>query len=292
MHPTFDLGFIQIPAMGICILIGTIFGLALLFFIRKYSYLSRDNILDSLLWAVLLGFVGMKILYWITEPQILVDTFTDFTFKKLYHLISEGMVFYGGLLGGILGLVFCSLKTKKRFFAYSDLLAPCFCLAHAGGRIGCLMAGCCYGMEYDGACHIVLSGVSRFPSPLAEFILLIGMSVTLTLILRKSRHSGTVTAFYLIIYSVGRFILEFFRGDAERGFVGALSTSQFISIFILLAGLVILWISRKQPSDKPLPAEAETVVNDKELPQAETADSAPDAEADNTDATTRESDNK
>ena len=57
---------------------------------------------------------------------------------------------------------------------------------------------------------------------------------------KRKKADGQVAAFYLIFYSIGRFVLEFFRGDLIRGSVGSLSTSQFISLFILVAGIAIL----------------------------------------------------
>jgi len=59
-------------------------------------------------------------------------------------------------------------------------------------------------------------------------------------LLYKKRIDGAIAGFYLIFYSVGRFIMEYFRGDVERGSVGSLSTSQFISIFTFILGLVIV----------------------------------------------------
>ncbi|EDM86319.1 hypothetical protein RUMOBE_03121 [Blautia obeum ATCC 29174] len=60
------------------------------------------------------------------------------------------------------------------------------------------------------------------------------------------KRDGQVAACYLIFYSIGRFVLEFFRGDLIRGSVGMLSTSQFISLFILVAGILILVIRSKK----------------------------------------------
>jgi len=127
-------------------------------------------------------------------------------------------------------------------------MAPCFCLAHAGGRIGCLMAGCCYGMEYTGPCAVVLDGVSRLPTQPMEAIFLVILSGILTAIFLKKTNRGTVTGWYMTLYAVWRFVIEFFRDDF-RGNVGTLSTSQFISLFIFALGIFLLVRSRRAVND-------------------------------------------
>ena len=240
MHPFIHLGNISLPTYGLCTMVGTVFALIAVFRLRKKgSPLSEDNLLDALIWSIVLGFVCSKLLYFIVDPPRMPHSWSE-----LWDLISSGLVFYGGLIGGLLGLVIVSRKTKKSLITYSDLMAPCFCLAHAGGRVGCLMAGCCYGMEYHGPCAVVLDGVSRLPTQIMEAVFLVILSAVLIGIFLKKPRRGTVTGLYMSVYAVWRFIIEFFRAD-ERGAVGALSTSQFISLFIFAFGLFLLIRSRK-----------------------------------------------
>ena len=244
MHPFIHIGNISLPTYGLCTMVGTVFALIAVFRLRKKgSPITEDNLLDALIWSIVLGFVCSKLLYFIVDPPSMPHSWAE-----LWDLISAGLVFYGGLLGGLLGLVIVSWKTKKHIITYADLMAPCFCLAHAGGRIGCLMAGCCYGMEYSGPCAVVLDGVSRLPTQPMEALFLVILSVVLMAIFLKKPRRGTVTGWYMVLYSVWRFIIEFFRAD-ERGAVGVLSTSQFISLFIFAFGLFLLVRSRKAVND-------------------------------------------
>lgn len=244
MHPFIHIGNITLPMYGLCTMVGTVFALLAVFRLRKKgSPLSEDNLLDALIWAILLGFLCAKLLYFIVDPPQMPHSWAE-----VWDLISAGLVFYGGLLGGLLGLLFASRKTKRNILTFTDLMAPCFCLAHAGGRIGCLMAGCCYGMEYSGPCAVVLDGVSRLPTQPMEAGFLVILSGVLTAIFLKKPRRGTVTGWYMVLYAVWRFIIEFFRDDF-RGSVGALSTSQFISLFIFALGLFLLIRSRKAVND-------------------------------------------
>ena len=244
MHPFIHIGSLSLPMYGLCTMVGTVFALLAVFKLRKKgSPLSEDNLLDALIWAILLGFLCAKLLYFIVDPPQMPHSWAE-----LWDLISAGLVFYGGLLGGLLGLFLVSRKTKKNMITYTDLMAPCFCLAHAGGRVGCLMAGCCYGMEYTGPCAVVLDGVSRLPTQIMEAVFLVILAGVLIAVYLKKPRRGMVTGLYMTIYAVWRFVIEFFRAD-YRGNVGPLSTSQFISLFILAFGVYLLVKSRQAVND-------------------------------------------
>ena len=284
MHPFIHIGSLSLPMYGLCTMVGTVFALLAVFKLRKKgSPLSEDNLLDALIWAILLGFVCSKLLYFIVDPPQMPHSWAE-----LWDLISAGLVFYGGLLGGLLGLFLVSRKTKKNMITYTDLMAPCFCLAHAGGRVGCLMAGCCYGMEYSGPCAVVLDGVSRLPTQIMEAVFLVILAGVLIAVYLKKPRRGMVTGLYMTVYAVWRFVIEFFRAD-YRGNVGPLSTSQFISLFILafapepepekterpetapLPVDPLEQVKKEERADEPLPVQPETATLSDE-PVAEVAE--------------------
>lgn len=279
MHPTIDFGLFQLPAMGISILCGTVLAFLLLFLLRKKTRLSTDQSLDGLIWAILLGFVGMKALYWIVTP---VELPTNL--REVLDFLATGMVFYGGLIGGILGILICSLRKKVNPFEYADYFAPAFCLAHAGGRIGCLLAGCCYGMVVDSAhpfgivyptdANILPIGASRLAVPVMEAAFLVLLAAVLSVLFIHRKRRGFVTGIYLLLYSVWRFIIEFFRDDIERGFVGALSTSQWISIATFAAAIVLIVLSFRWKLD----IEKNSSISEEAMEDAST-EASPETEA-------------
>lgn len=269
----FQIGSFGVPTMGLCILVGAILAVFLSWLLRKKSALDwNDEVVDAIILAVLLGFVGMKILYWIVDPGVFKTAFQNGILAGIWDLIRAGMVFYGGLIGGIIGIFIVSRKKKKNFFEFTDLMAPCFCVAHAFGRIGCLLVGCCYGLAkgetsqfglctYGGACAVPYPAkdlygnpttIMRLPVPLMEAIFLLILCGVLVLIYRKEKRLGRSTGWYLILYAVWRFIIEIFRGDGEeRGGFGGLFTSQWISILILIAGVAVLILARRWEKGKP-----------------------------------------
>ena len=261
----FHIGSFGVPTMGACVFVGAILAVFLSWLLRRRSALDwNGEFVDGVITAVLLGFLGMKILYWIVTPDVFKTAFQNGFFQGILSLLMEGMVFYGGLIGGIIGLLLVARKKKKNFFEFADLMAPCFCVAHAFGRVGCLLTGCCYGLAagetsqfglctYDGTCAVrYLDGTMRLPVPLMEAIFLLVLCAVLVLIFRKEKTVGTTTGWYLILYAIWRFGIELFRGDVEeRGHLGALFTSQWISIAILAAGILILIFTRKLKKAAP-----------------------------------------
>ena len=209
---------------------------------RKRKLGNEDTVFFLVVWCVIGGMLGAKLLYWITQyREILRDP------SIIWTNLTDGFVVYGGILGGIFaGWLYCRVR-KLPFLKFFDLTMPSIALAQGFGRIGCFLAGCCYGRETDGPIAITFTnsdfapnGVPLIPTQLISSGLDFLHFGVLLFLARKCKGDGQVAGFYLIFYSVGRFILEFFRGDLERGSVGALSTSQFISIFIFLAGILMV----------------------------------------------------
>ena len=162
----------------------------------------------------------------------------------------EGFVVYGGIIVGVLAAILYCRQKKLVFLDYFDLLVPSIAVAQGFGRIGCFLAGCCYGRETDSFLGVVFpehsmapSGVKLLPTQLfssaGDFLIM----VILLLYSRKKRERGRTGALYMILYGIGRFLIEFLRAD-DRGTVGSLSTSQFISIGIVAVGLILFFSSK------------------------------------------------
>ena len=119
-------------------------------------------------------------------------------------------------------------------------------LFHFFGRLGCFTAGCCYGVEWEHGIvyeHSILESanhVARFPVQLVEAVLNLMLFFLLFYLYKRGKATHKILLLYLLIYPVYRFILEFFRGDTYRGFVGFMSTSQFISVILFTISAVVL----------------------------------------------------
>ncbi len=256
MHPILiDLGFFQLPTYGVILLGGV--GLALWMAHRraKAAGMDADRIVDLALWIVIWALVGAKLLLVLVElPRYLADP------AELVGVARAGGVFLGGLLAGLLAGWVLLRRYGLRFLPTADVLIPSVSLGQAIGRIGCLMAGCCWGAHCDLPWAITYTdpraaqnvgtplGVPLHPFPLYAFLFNLALYGFLAWLFRRVGGSGRVLASYLVLYGAGRFLLEFTRGDAARGFVlgGLLSTSQFIALILVAAGAGLhLWLGRR-----------------------------------------------
>ena len=241
------IGGLTVHGYGLMIGIGFIAAYLMTEFRARKYRMNTDIVFTLFISSVVFGLLGAKVLYYLTildrvikDPGVILDEM-------------EGFVVYGGIIGGVLaGYVVCRIK-KEKFWQYFDLIAPAIALAQGFGRIGCLLAGCCYGKETDSPLSITFhtsdfapNDVALIPTQIYSSILDFLNCIVLCLIARYAKKERTVSGCYLIFYSTGRFILEFFRGDLERGSVGVLSTSQFISIFIFAIGAAILFTVKKK----------------------------------------------
>lgn len=239
-HNVLTIGPITIHGYGLMIGIGVVAALIMGDYRAKKRGLNDEAIYGMTIYAVVLGFAAAKVLFILTQWK-------EFLKDPLHFISGEGFVVFGGIIGAILTLYFyCRIK-KLDLAVYLDLMVPSVALAQALGRIGCFLAGCCYGRPTNSFVGVTFTaspfapnGISLLPTQLfmsaGDFLLM----AILLIYSRKERMRGRTSALYLMLYSAGRFALEFLRND-ERGTVGALSTSQFIGIFMALAGAVAYW---------------------------------------------------
>jgi len=242
----FYIGNILVPYYGFMICLGLLLAGFLGFLLTKRFSIAFEDFI--ILYAYVGGFAifGAKVLYLIVMAnQIDWSKITDPDYLKL--LMSGGFVFYGGFIGGLIALPLVKKIHKIDVLGIIKAIVPCVPLAHAMGRIGCHLTGCCYGVHYDGIFHITYhnnlfapNDVGLFPVQLLEAVLnLILAAVLLIYLLKKGPVMDTIYI-YIISYACIRFILEFFRGDAARGFVMSLSTSQVISIILVIGTLLFM----------------------------------------------------
>jgi len=223
------------PMYSIMALFGIAFVVAIGMAKRRAFGLRKRDILLLAAFATIGAFLGAKLFSVIGQIFRHADNPDFWTWATWKHMLNAGFVFYGGLIGGFaLAALWAKIGRidMKRVFDIAAYAAFAF---QSLGRFGCYFAGCCYG--------VLLSGGAQFPVQIFEagfcFLALLAF-----LIIRPERRWPSLQLFpvYLIIYSAGRFVLEFFRGDANRG-VWILSTSQWIGLALIALAVVWLWKS-------------------------------------------------
>ncbi|MCI5849653.1 MAG: prolipoprotein diacylglyceryl transferase [Lachnospiraceae bacterium] len=234
----FSIGPVTIHGYGLMIGIGIVLAFIAGTYLAKKKGIDADELFNLTTISVIGGFACAKVLFCIVE-------WDSFVKNPLGTLGSSGFVVYGGIIGGILlCALYCKMK-KLPFWKYFDTVLPAVAIAQGFGRIGCFLAGCCYGRETDSFVGIAFhnskfapNDVKLIPTQLFSSAGCFIMAAVLFAYSRKERKDARTGALYLIMYSIGRSVIEYFRND-YRGAIGILSTSQFISIFILIAGIIL-----------------------------------------------------
>lgn len=232
---------------GTMIAIGILAALALLNSrIKRNGNYNEDYIYNMSLIAILSGILGGKLLYIITEIRNVIEN------PYLLRNIGSGFVIYGSIIGGAISIFFYCKRKKWDVLDTFDLIIPSIPLAQGFGRIGCLLAGCCYGKPTKLPIGIVFnnspfapSAVHLHPTQIYSSIFDFLLAIFLVWYDKRKNKKGSTFALYIIIYSIGRIIVEVFRGD-PRGEISILSTSQFISVFTLIIGVVIFNIRKSK----------------------------------------------
>jgi len=264
MYPEINIFGIKLYPYGLMIGIGLIFAILLFMKRAKSNGYDEDSSFNFAILCGISGILGAKLLYIIVEfPEII---------KEPYTIISDfrnGFVFYGGVFLGVLaGYLYVRFK-KWSFIKTLDLVAPSIPLAQGFGRIGCFFAGCCYGKETSSFLGVELNNSPYAPHNVhlipTQLISSIGNFILFGILLwfdkNKKTKDGQTGALYLILYSVFRFIVEFFRGDPRGSVAKVLSTSQFICIFVFIAGIIIMF---KMP-DIVVEGEVETAAGSEDI---------------------------
>jgi len=256
MKPYLDFGSFELPAYAVMVFSGLILGIVISVIRAKKLKLDRLYVVLSSIFIVIGLLFGAKILFAITTlPEIFshLDLLKEYPAESIGYMFS-GFVFFGGLIGALLFLKMFAFQFNQPFWKYIDLFVPVFPLVHAIGRIGCFLAGCCYGMEWHGIFSVtypndaIVEGVNlvpRFPVQILESILNLGLFIGLLLYSRKPRREGNVLGVYLISYSIMRFFVEFLRDDSYRGHFLGISTSQWIGLILIPVGIYILKRKKK-----------------------------------------------
>lgn len=246
----------RIPIYGALGVLGTIIGILYLWLACRIRKKSFEDSLYVFVWAGLFAMVGAKILYLLIEADTICALIVNQK-ERIGDIVSDylsgGFVFYGGLIGAIIGVSFAARYFSLNSAEEMNLCIPIMPLVHGFGRIGCHLVGCCYGIEYSGPLSRVYdhsmyapNEVGLFPVQLAEAIFDFGLFAILAVLEMHKKCENIRTYIYLLSYSLVRFGLEFLRGDAYRGAFGGLSTSQWISILIIVAVMLQMIVKGKR----------------------------------------------
>lgn len=270
MYPVlFRIGNFPINTYGVFLALAFLCAILIAVKLGERDGLPRQKIYDLSLWMLLASLIGSKILMLFTEPE-----YRDHPLRLLsLDFLRSGGVFYGGLLGAVLTGYFLMRRYKLPWWKTADACAPGIAIGNFFGRQGCFAAGCCWGkptslpwgVKFTELGHEITGvpiDVPLHPTQLYESFSMLIVFFFLLWLHKRRRFSGQVILFYGLLYSIIRFIIEFFRDDPRGDILGltsmtGLSTSQIISLIVGGAALVLLVIRwRRTDANNTLPQTA------------------------------------
>lgn len=243
MQPTlFYLGSRPVSAYDFFLVLGYITGISIILILIKKQRFPFTESFAYVLFAVAASLVAAKIFLWFwvffQSPAYYIQNP-----GKLWHWPQGRGSSFGALLGAVLFSFWYLKKFRLPFWPMGDTVAPGIAAAQSIMKIGCFMAGCCYGTECSLPWAVTFPGeaIARHPTQIYEAVLYFLNFLFLLFVFKKKKFPGQVIALYIINYSVLRFIIEYFRGDPGRKYLisGASSvTSLSYPQIICLTGIV------------------------------------------------------
>lgn len=256
MYPIlFEIGNWPVYSYGVLLAAAYLIGLQLAVVRARRAGVDPAKVMDLGIYLIIAALVGAKLMLIIVD----FDYFRQQP-RELLSLVRAGGVFYGGLIAAVGVGIWLVRRYQLNVWATGDLMAPGIALGHVIGRFGCLLAGCCYGRPTDVPWAITFTnpvasanvgtplGLPLHPTQLydagAELLILAILLMTE----RKGKpFAGRTFWLYMGLYAISRFIIEFYRGDVNRGTaLGGLPTSQFVSLLIVPAAFGMLWLLRRR----------------------------------------------
>jgi phosphatidylglycerol:prolipoprotein diacylglycerol transferase len=261
MHPILvKIGPVTIHTYGFLLAVGVLSAIGLCLALAKKQGLDTKVLADFIFYTILVGLLGAKLFLLVTE----FGYYSSHP-SQIKSLITSAGTFYGGLICGGLFAAWYIRKHKMNFMVLGDIIGPAIALAHFFGRMGCFMAGCCWGREAHN-CAVAVEftskdtstgvplGMPLYPTQLVESILNLLNFIILMILYKRKKFNGQVFSIYIFNYSIIRFLVEFFRGDDDRGYVfggmdhpfTSLSVPQLISIIGIITAIILYRIFKKK----------------------------------------------
>ena len=242
MHPIlFKIGNFSINTYGLFVAIGFLAGILVAKYFAKKEGIKVEVIYDLVFFVLIWGIIGARIFFVIQYYNFYIHHPVE-----IFKVWKGGLVFYGGLIGGVISSLIYIKRYNLNKWIIGDIFLVSLPLGQFFGRLGCLSAGCCYGKPCNLPWAIVFKNrdslaplnIPLHPTELYHAICNLGIFIFLFMLYNsnKKKFNGQIVVYYGMLYSFCRFIVEFFRGD-DRGHILNLSIPQFFSVIIFFISL-------------------------------------------------------
>lgn len=230
----------NVPIYGIIILISITIGIIYIFLQNKK--IENDKYLNmALVLYMLLGSVfGAKYFSYLSNPS---------RYNHEFNFFRIGLSSYGAVIGMIILLIVYSMQYKKKLKDLLYFIIPSIPLMYSIGKIGCFLAGCCYGIKYNGLfsvtyhySHNNINGISLFPVQIVETIVFFIIFLIICYLQRKNYNKLKVISISFILCGIFKFLLDYLRASHINAFI---SLNQYVSIIFVIIGLILFFKKEK-----------------------------------------------
>ena len=241
MHSKILIGDWLLPSYGVSVLTGVLLANVIAIFIAVKRKICLETFLVLEIYGGIGAMVAAKLWFYLEQYGL-----SDFDIERM---LSGGWSFYGGFFGGLLTVVLvCKWNRfdREKYVNHFIFLVP---LVHGFWKIGCHLAGCCYGIRYDGpmALHfpkgsIAPSGVGLFPVQILEAIALFGLAVLFYLRGKKKMLKFPISM-YIISYGILRVVLEWLRYRENARFF---TNAQIVALLSVILSVVYVILKQRR----------------------------------------------
>jgi phosphatidylglycerol:prolipoprotein diacylglycerol transferase len=247
----FSIGPFTLHTYGLFVAMGIVAGILVTIRIGKSQGIGTQQIVDMDLIIIFSGIIGSRLAYIIMNFSYYKTNLMDIL--KLWH---GGLVFSGGLIAVLFAIVLYTWRRNFNIWQIGDLCSPAAAIGQSIGRIGCFMAGCCYGKPTDVPWAVVftdprslawLKNIPLHPTQLYSSLSGLIIFIVLMILSAKKKFEGQVLLWFLILHSTQRLLIERFRGD-DRGLIPGSdwSVTQLLTTIILIGSVVTLFIIKSR----------------------------------------------
>lgn len=243
MHPIlFHIGDWPVHSFGVMLSLGILTGLLVACYVARRQDRYLEEIVDLSFFAVVGGIIGARL--W--EVAFTWEYYSD-NLGQALAIWNGGLSVQGAVLGGLLAVIWYCRRNKVPFWPVADTLAPGLLMGQAVGRLGCFFNGCCFGIPHHFGvvyqpgtdAHYTFGSQTLFPAVLFEAGWDVIALLLLLKVFNKKPFDGFIALSYFILYSIGRFTIEFWRGDSLRTIM-ELKVAQLTSVTTILVAVAIM----------------------------------------------------
>lgn len=263
MYPKlFEFGVINVYTYGLVLAAAYLIGLQVAVVRGRARGLDPNRLMDLGILVFVGALVGARLLLVVVDIDRFLRDPAD-----LWSLVRSAGVFYGGFLLAVVLALWYMRRHAMPLWTTCDAFAPGIAIGQAVGRLGCLLAGCCYGRPTDAPWGITFAdplaaatagtplGIGLHPTQLYESAAALGiLGVLLHMERRGHSFAGRTFLTYVLAYSIARFVIEVYRGDARGTIFDVVSTSQFISAILVPMSVVMLAVRVSRAARQPASA--------------------------------------